>query len=475
MMDKAGSGVGSGPGSGVGSGLGSGLGFTIGVTGFSVGLHEKLTDSSNSALKNGTRRFIPSKYKKCFLNFAMKILLRTLISGEKEKTVNMKYDFDKVVNRRGSDSYKWDSDPDPQMLPMWVADMDFKVAPKIIDDLKKRVEHGVFGYEKVPQSYYESVCSWFRRRHGWQIAPSSIIYTIGVVPALSAIIKALVPDGGKVLVQTPVYNCFFSSIKNNGCEVISSPLRKVELQGEFTYEMDYEDFERKCSEAKLFILCNPHNPPGRVWRGEELLKIREICRRHSVMVVSDEIHCELVMPGYEYVPYATIDPQAIICISASKSFNIAGLQIANIVCPDTYIRSKIDRAININEVCDVNPFGVVATRAAYDECEDWIEELDEYIFANYKYMKQFQREFLPAFPIAHMEGTYLAWMDCSSLGMTSKVLDEGLREKAKLHLNTGTMYGAEGEGFMRWNLACPRVLLQEGLNRFKEYIDSVIK
>lgn len=383
----------------------------------------------------------------------------------------MKYDFDKQVSRRGTDSYKWDSAKSEDVLPMWVADMDFHTAPAIVDALRRRVEHGIFGYTRVPNSYYLAVTNWFARRHNWTIDRKWIIYTSGVVPAVSAIIKALTKPGDKVLVQTPVYNCFFSSIRNNGCEITTSPLVHIDN----TFIIDYNDLERKVADpkVKVMLLCNPHNPAGRVWKSEELIRIGEICIRHGVTVVSDEIHCELVFPGHHYTPFASISDEflqnSVTCISPSKAFNIAGLQIANIVCADAGRRAQIDRAINDNEVCDVNPFGVIATQAAYNEGEEWLNRLIEYLHTNYLYMQEFCREHLPDFPITVLEGTYLVWMNCRKLGMASEELEQQLIDKAGLWLNAGTMYGAEGEGFMRWNIACPRATLTEGLNRFMKF------
>ena len=360
----------------------------------------------------------------------------------------MKYDFDKQISRRGTGSYKWDSAESEHVLPMWVADMDFRTAPAIVDALRRRVEHGIFGYTRVPDSYYEAVTGWFAQRHGWMIDREWIIYTSGVVPAVSAIIKALTVPGDKVLVQTPVYNCFFSSIRNNGCEMVSSPLRFADN----TYTIEYEDLERKAADpkVKVMLLCNPHNPAGRVWRHEELVRIGEICIRHGVTVVSDEIHCELVFPEHRYTPFASVSEDflrhSVTCISPSKAFNIAGLQIANIVCADAGCRAKIDRAINDNEVCDVNPFGVIATQAAYNEGEEWLDQLIEYLHANYLYMREFCREHLPEFPVTVLEGTYLVWMDCRKLCMSSEELERRLVAEAGLWLNAGTVYGAEGEG-----------------------------
>lgn len=388
----------------------------------------------------------------------------------------MKYDFDELLSRRGTNSYKWDGEKD-DVLPMWVADMDFHTAPAIVDALRHRVEHGIFGYTRVPDDYYEAVTGWFARRHDWTIEREWIIYTSGVVPAVSAIIKALTVPGDKVLVQTPVYNCFFSSIRNNGCEIVSSPL----LQTGDTYRMDFDDLERKAADerVKVMLLCNPHNPAGRVWTSEELMRVGAICLRHGVTVLSDEIHCELVFPGHTYTPFASLSDEflqhAVTCISPSKAFNIAGLQIANIVCADEEMRRKIDKAININEVCDVNPFGVIATIAAYNEGEEWLKQLLEYLYENYIRMRDFCREHLPDFPIMRLEGTYLVWMDCRALKMTSEELERVLIEEAALHLNAGSMYGAEGEGFMRWNIACPRVRLLDGLERFRQHAPRLLQ
>lgn len=385
----------------------------------------------------------------------------------------MKYDFDKTIDRRATNSYKWDSAPEG-VLPMWVADMDFRTAPAIIDSLQKRVAHGIFGYTRVPDAYYDAVTSWFSRRHGWDIDREWIIYTSGVVPAVSAVIKALTVPGDKVIVQTPVYNCFFSSIRNNGCEIVSNPLRRTAD----TYEMDFDALERCAADprAKVMLLCNPHNPAGRVWTPDELTRLGNICLRNGVTVVADEIHCELVYQGFKYTPFASLSDaflhRSVTCVSPSKAFNIAGLQIANIVAFDNDLRSRIDKAININEVCDVNPFGVAATIAAYNEGEEWLNQLVDYLHGNYEAMAEFCRRELAEFPITRLEGTYLVWMDCSSLGMPSDALEHALLDDARLWLNAGTMYGAEGEGYMRWNIACPRSVMLDGLNRFLNFVRS---
>ena len=387
---------------------------------------------------------------------------------------NMKYDFDKVTPRRGTNSYKWDSTDDKEVLPMWVAGMDFPTAPCIINALKKRVEHGIFGYTRVPEEYYDAVISWFSRRHHWKPRREWFIYTSGVVPALSAVIKALTNVGDKVLTLTPVYNCFFSSIRNNGCELDSCALRYENN----TFSIDYEDLERRAADPKttLMLLCNPHNPSGRVWTREELRRIGDICIKNNVVVVADEIHCELVHPGFTYTPFASVSEEfqkhSVTCVAPSKAFNIAGLQIANIIVENDKWRQRIDKAININEVCDVNPFGVIATIAAYNEGEEWLNQLLQYIHGNYLFFKDYCEEHLPQLPVAPLEGTYLAWMDCRSLGIPSEELEEELMKEAKLWLNAGSMYGKEGEGFMRWNLACPRQLVKEGLERFSQFVDK---
>lgn len=378
------------------------------------------------------------------------------------------FDFDTVINRRGTNSYKWDIVKEEDVIPLWVADMDFKAAPAILEALKKRVEHGVFGYTLVPDSYYEAIINWFARRHNWQIDRSWIIYTTGVVPAVSCSIKALTLPGEKVLIQTPDYNCFFSSIKNNGCEVAENELVR---RGD-SYEVDFEDFERQCADEKttVFLLCNPHNPAGRVWTKEELERMNDICLAHGVRVISDEIHCELVMPGHRFTPFAAISDacrdNSVVLNSPTKAFNIAGLQIANIICADPAMRRRIDRAVNINEVCDVNPFGVVALQAAYNESEEWLDSLNHYIWGNYLALKEFIAKELPRLEVTRLEGTYLAWVDIKATGLTSDEAYGKLMKEGRVYVNSGTMYGRRaGEGYLRINLACPRATLLEGMKR----------
>lgn len=382
----------------------------------------------------------------------------------------MEYDFSRPTDRRGTDSYKWDSAPEADIIPLWVADMDFETFPGITEALQRRVAHGIFGYTRVPEAYYEAVCRWFDKRHGWHINREDIIYTSGVVPAVSAVIKAFTLPGDQVIVQRPVYNCFFSSIRNNGCEMVSNSL--IYNKEELRYEIDFDDLERKLKHerARLMLLCNPHNPGGRVWTRDELTRVAELCRKYGVRVVSDEIHCELTLYDNEYVPFGSLPDElsrgSITCCSPSKAFNTAGLQIANIVCRDAEVRNRIDRAININEVCDVNPFGVIALQAAYsDEGYEWLTQLRKYISANYDLLlERFARE-LPKCKVMRMEGTYLAWIDCSELHISSDEIEEMLMHENKVWVNAGSMYGAEGAAFIRINMACTSELLNEGITR----------
>lgn len=382
----------------------------------------------------------------------------------------MEYDFSRPTDRRGTDSYKWDSAPEADIIPLWVADMDFETFPGITEALQRRVAHGIFGYTRVPETYYEAVCHWFEKRHGWHINREDIIYTSGVVPAVSAVIKALTLPGDQVIVQGPVYNCFFSSIRNNGCEMVSNSL--IYNKEELRYEIDFDDLERKLAHerARLMLICNPHNPGGRVWTRDELTHVAELCRKYGVREVSDEIHCELTLYDNEYVPFGSLPDElsrnSITCCSPSKAFNTAGLQIANIVCRDAEVRNRIDRAININEVCDVNPFGVIALQAAYsDEGYEWLTQLRKYISANYDLLlERFARE-LPKCKVMRMEGTYLAWIDCSELHISSDEIEEMLMHENKVWVNAGSMYGAEGAAFIRINMACTSELLNEGITR----------
>lgn len=394
-----------------------------------------------------------------------------------------RFDFDREIVRKGTDSYKWDNLPNiwpsvkrDEFVPLWVADMDFPVAPVIQEALERRVRHGVFGYSFPGSDYYESVSKWFAEYHNYHFSPSDIVPTTGVVPAISAIIRAFTNSGDGVMIQPPVYNCFYSTIEFNSCRRIESPLiREDYADGTFSYKMDFEDMERKCSsgDVKMFLLCNPHNPAGRAWNEEELRKVAEICGRYGVLVISDEIHNELTPPGSSYTPYAPVAAQVkeasgrgpIVCCSPSKSFNTAGLHIANIVCPDKDTLDKVAAGIHANEATGLSPFGIESVKAAYSpEGKEWLDSLREYIWGNYAYMSAFMRENLPECPVSRLEATYLPWVDITSLGMQSKDLEQYMLEKEGVWINGGEMYG--GEGYVRFNIACPRRQLERGLIRF---------
>lgn len=381
----------------------------------------------------------------------------------------MKYNFDEIIPRRGTNSYKWDAAAEEDTLPMWVADMDFRTAPAIINALGRRVLHGIFGYTKVPPSYFYAVTDWFDRRHNFAIQKDWILFTSGVVPAISAVIKALAKPGDKVIVQTPVYNCFFSSIRNDECEMLANPL----LYRDAVYSIDFDDLERKASDPKaaLMLLCSPHNPVGRVWTREELTRIGEICLRNNVIVVSDEIHCDLVYEGHTHIPFASISPDflqnSVTCTAPSKTFNLAGIQVANIIAADPEMRRKIDKALNINEVCEINAFAVEALIAAYNEGEDWLEELKIYLRENYRILSDFFSQNLPHLKVLPLEATYLVWIDTTALGRTSKEIANELLEKEKLWINEGTIYGDAGEGFIRINISTQRENLIRGLKKIR--------
>jgi cystathionine beta-lyase len=390
----------------------------------------------------------------------------------------MKFHFDELIDRRGTSCVKWDESPSADVIPMWVADMDFPVAPAIHEAIKKRAEHSIFGYTIVEEDYYEAVISWFLRRHQWTIQREEILYTTGVIPAMSCAIKALTMPGEKVLILSPDYNCFFSSIRNNGCEVSETILVKDGV----SFVVDWEDFEQRCADEKttVFLLCNPHNPTGRVWSKEELERMNTICMKYGVKVISDEIHGELIMPGYLFQPFATVNDacrqNSVILNSPSKSFNIAGLQTANIICSQPEWRRRIDRAINIHEVCDLNPFGPVALKAAYNESEEWIDELNQYLWDNYQALCQFFEKELPLCKVTQLEGTYLVWLDVTRYSNDVEKLCDDLLTRGKVWVNPGTMYGAEsGKGYIRINIACPRSRMMEGLERIKETINHETK
>ncbi len=408
-----------------------------------------------------------------------------------------KYNFDEMTVRRGTSCVKWDA-PSPagpiseNVIPMWVADMDFKAAPAIQEAVRNRAEQGIFGYTHVPDSYFESSINWWQRRRGWHTQKDWYIPIDGIVPGMSIVIEAVThyevaggkvvrkPNDGKgpngelpkVIIQTPAYNCFFSAVRNQGCELVENPLI-YDTEGDVpTWYLDFEDLEKKCADpmVKALLFCNPHNPCGRVWPKEDLLKVAEICRRHGVIVISDEIHCELEMPGCHFTPMASLSPEiqdnTIQMGSPSKSFNIAGLEISNIITSRKDWKMMIDKVINIYEHCDLNPFGIVALQAAYDEGEDWLKELNQYLWDNYLELVNLFEDEIPDVLVSKLEGTYLAWIDVRSVGMPTEEIEKSLIENEHVWINSGVMYGKEG--FMRINIACPRTRLLAGIERIAQ-------
>jgi len=379
------------------------------------------------------------------------------------------------VKRINTNSYKWDSvENNKDLIPLWVADMDLQAPKEIVDAVIRRAKHPAYGYVKVPEKYYTAVCAWFSDIHGWNFLKNDIVYTTGVVPAVSAVIKAVTKPGDKVMMFTPVYNCFYSSIRNNECSVVSIPLIRDE---NLVYQIDFENFKKQIetSGSKVLLLCNPHNPVSRVFSEDELTKIAEICKQNDIFVISDEIHCEIIMPDFKYTPFGIVADKFLlkyaVCNSPSKTFNTASLQIANIICKDKLFRKKIIRAININECCDVNPFGVEALITGYtsEGCRYYIKDLINTIYDNYQKAKQLLEKQKFAIKITPLEGTYLMWVECCGLDKKSDEIEKELLEKYNVWINSGTLYGQEGEGFVRINLACPERRLLLGIERFIAY------
>ena len=381
---------------------------------------------------------------------------------------NDKFNFDEIVDRHGTHSVKWDKCDSNDIIPMWVADMDFKAAPCIIDAMKDRLEHGIFGYANVPEEFYTSIINWFQRRHNWTINRDWIEYTTGVVPAFDAVLKAITKPGENVVVLTPVYNCFFTCIESNKCKTVEVPLTYDE---NYAYTIDFKALEQALSDnnTHTLLFCNPHNPAGRVWTKDELLEVNKLCIKHGVTVISDEIHCEMMMPGYHYTTFASISAEAqnncITCGSPSKSFNIAGLQAAFITCSNPIQKALINQALIDNQVCSINPFGLEAFMAAYNHGESWILQFNEYLAGNFNLMCDMMNKELPLFHITPIEGTYLAWIDVTPTGMTSAQVTQKILDDGKVLVNDGAIYGKAGDGFIRINLATPRSLVKEATQR----------
>ncbi len=390
----------------------------------------------------------------------------------------MNYSFDEEIQRRGTDCVKWD-EAEEGVIPMWVADMDFETAPCVKQAVIQRAQHGVYAYNLIPESFYEAITWWNSHRHGWAPRRDWMLYTSGVVPAFSAIIQALVRPEEKVIFFTPAYNCFFSSVRNSGSRAVEFLL--TWSQATERYSIDFEALEKVIAEEqpRLFLFCNPHNPTGRVWTADELRRIADLCKRYDVILLSDEIHSEFVDPqlGRPFLPFAPIAEEAgclwVVANAPNKAFNTAGLMTAYIITPFEDLRQRINRRININEICDINCFSFVALQAAYTpEGEEWLDNLVAYIYDNYHVFRTMLKEAFPDMPIAHLEGTYLVWMDVSAFGKTSEEISTQLRQNNKVWINGGEMYGQQG--FLRINLATQRQRLVEGARRIIDGLKALV-
>lgn len=378
------------------------------------------------------------------------------------------FNFDEVINRRNTNSYKWNVKENE--LPMWVADMDFKAAPCILEAMEKRLSIGVFGYADLPDEWYEAYQYWWKTYHNFEIKKEWLVFTTGVIPAISTTVRKFTTPAEKVVVQTPVYNMFFNSIVNNGRVVLENPLK---FDGK-NYEIDFEDLEEKLSDplTTLFILCNPHNPVGKIWSKEELARVGELCKKHNVMVLSDEIHCDLTAPDKEYVPFAsaseTCKEISITAIAPTKTFNIAGLQTAAVVAPNKGLKNRIWRALNTDEVAEPNAFAVDVTVAAFTKGREWNVALRKYIQENKEITEAFLKEYLPKVKLISKDATYLLWLDISQYSHDSRALAAFLRKSTGLYLSTGAVYRGNGCDFLRLNVACPKSTLKDGLDRLEK-------
>lgn len=383
----------------------------------------------------------------------------------------MPFDFDQIIDRRNTNSYKWDVKADE--LPMWVADMDFGTAPAVVNAIERRLRQGAFGYNTVPDSFRESIIKWWQRRHQFAMEKDWILYCTGVVPAISSIVRKMTEIGDDIVVLAPVYNIFYNSILNNGRKVLASELRYEDG----SYAIDFADLDEKLSRetTSLFIFCNPHNPIGKVWDRQILERIAELCIKHDVLVVSDEVHCDLTHIGHAYIPFASVSEEiadrTITCVAPTKAFNLAGLQTAAIVIPNTEIRTLVDRGINTDEVAEPNTFAIQAAEAAFDEGEEWLEELQDYLELNRKFLIGSLKGRIPEVHVVESEATYLAWIDCAAIREDTRELCAFIREKTGLYLSEGDIFGGNGSRFVRWNYACPKAVLDDGILRFVEGIE----
>lgn len=382
----------------------------------------------------------------------------------------MQYDFSKLNDRHNTNSLKWDVSENE--LPMWVADMDFKTAPEIIEVLQEKVAKGIFGYTVVPDEWYKAISCWWERRHKLKIKKEWLIFCTGVVPAISSAVRKMTTVGENVLVQTPVYNIFFNSIVNNGRHIIENKL----LYDGKEYNIDFEDLEKKLADPQttMMILCNPHNPIGRIWDRETLKRIGELCWKHHVLVISDEIHCDLTEVQYEYIPFAAVSEKcannSITCIAPTKAFNIAGLQTAAVMVPNEVLRNKMNRGLNTDEVAEPNVFAVEAAVAAFTLGEAWLNELRLYLEENRTIVRAFIKSSLPELYLVPAHATYLLWIDCSRITEDTTCLCQFIRRETGLYLSEGRAYGENGKSFIRMNIACPKETLADGLERLKNGI-----
>ncbi|GIO83196.1 aminotransferase [Paenibacillus faecis] len=387
----------------------------------------------------------------------------------------MSHDFNERTLRRGTLSYKWDQGEklfgDPEVLPLWVADMDFKCAPAIVRAVNERAAQAIYGYTIRTEEYVQAITGWFRRRHHWDIDAAWLTDSPGVVPSLSIAVQSLTEPGDAVILQSPVYNPFYDVIQKNGRKLAESPL----LLKENRYEMDYDRLEELMKDgAKLLLLCSPQNPGGRVWTKEELVRLGDLCVKYDVKVVADEIHCDLVLPEHRHFPFASLSEafaeRTVTCLAPSKTFNIPGLQTSFTVISNRELKRKFDRMIEALGIGSVNFFGPSATMAAYNESEDWLDGLLGYVKANQEFAVRYLDEHLPELTPVPSEGTYLLWVDCRKLNHSSAELKRLMYKEAKIAFNEGSLYGKNGEGFLRINLACPRDLLKEALDRFSSAV-----
>lgn len=391
----------------------------------------------------------------------------------------MKYNFDEVIDRSGNRAAKYDERikkfGTADVIPLWVADMDFKTAQPIIDGLKAKAEEGIWGYTSRPDSYFEAICSWQERRNGWKIDRSLVSWSLGVVPALSAIVKVFSQPGDKVMIQTPVYSEFYDVTEAWGRQVVENQL--VEKDGSWT--VDFEDFEKKAKEVKIFLLCSPHNPLGIVWTKEQLQKMAEICIANNVLMVSDEIHSDLIFHGKKHIPTATVSEEIgkhiISCISGTKTFNLAGLQASTTVFPNADIKKKFDTFWMNMDIHRNNAFSSVAMEIAFNQGEEWLEQLLEYLDGNFELIRSYCAENIPQIKPNIPDATYLVWLDCRDLGMDNETLRKFMIEKAGLGLNEGYTFGRSLSGYMRLNAACPRSVLEKALGQLKAAVDALNK